>query len=368
MFKFSDFDFHPQTFEAVLQGLSAIDIPRLNILTIEEANRFLSAYGYNWENEKDKDQLWSIHRQAVILLREVLLRGEEKVPDILSDPNQLQHVGYLLVYASTDPKANNEFQRFSCAILRIMHVLVHLKNDLSSVFLDQIQNQITKPFKDHILEVPGVQGMALGRDDDQIKLYKFEVKPVKTSTSAVIKLLANRTYLVPYVMDRVGIRYVTKGVYDAFRVVRYLVSSNLVSFPNNIPDQARNTTYPTNLFLEVMEELKKADREASGDVIEEALKSKLADSLERAEYKEKYNAFSGADYRSIKFINRRRISVTSEDGKKDSHEFSFFYPYEVQIMDHQTYLKTLSGPLAHNKYKERQIEAARKRVLGMMDV
>ncbi len=364
MFKFSDFDFHSQTFEAVLQGLSAIDIPRLNILTIEEANRFLSAYGYNWENEKDRDRLWSIHRHAVILLREILLRGEEKVPEVLSDPNQLQHLGYLLVYASTDPKINNEFQRFSCALLRIMHVLVHLKNDLSSVFLDQIHNQITKPFRDHILEVPGVQGMTLGKGDAQIKLYKFEVKPVKTSTSAVIKLLANRTYLVPYVMDRVGIRYVTKGVYDAFRVVRYLVSSNLVSFPNNIPDQARNTVYPTNLFLEVMGELKKAGREASADVVEEALKIKLVDSLERAEYKEKYNAFSGMDYRSIKFINRRRISVTSEEG----HEFSFFYPYEVQIMDHETYLKTLSGPMAHNKYKERQIEAARKRVMGIIDV
>ncbi|OQW51544.1 MAG: hypothetical protein A4S09_09950 [Proteobacteria bacterium SG_bin7] len=364
MFKSSDFDFHSQTFEAMLQGLSAIDIPRLNILNIEEAHRFLSAYGYQWENERDRDQLWSIHRQAVILLREVLLEDEEKIPDVLSDPNQLQHLGYLLVYASTDPRANNEFQRYSCALLRIMHVLVHLKNDLSSVFLDQIQSQITKPFKDHIVEVPGVQGMTLGRGNDQIKLYKFEVKPVKTSTSAVIKLLANRTYLVPYVMDRVGIRCVSKGVYDAFRVVRYLVSSNLVSFPNNLPDQARNTVYPTNLFLELMDELKKAGREFDGVIIEEALKKKLTDSLERAQYKEKYNAFSGAEYRSIKFINRRRISVTSEDG----HKFSFFYPYEVQIMDHETYLKTLSGPMAHSKYKERQIESARKRVLGIADV
>ncbi len=363
MFKGGDFEFHDQTFETVLKGQSAIDIPRLNIQSLDEANQFLAAYGYNWNNERDRDQLWSVHRQAVILLREVLLRPPEVIPEVLVDPNQLGHLGYLLVYASTEPKSDNEFQRFSCALLRIMHVLVHLKNDLSAVFIDQIQNQITKPFKDHIVEVPGVQGITLGRESarEQIKLYKFEVKPVKTSTSAVIKLLANPSYLVPYVMDRVGIRFVTKGVFDAFRVLRFLVTSNLVSFPNNIPDQARNTVYPVNLFLEVMQEVKTQKREASGDVIENALKEKLLASLERAEYKEKYNAFSGLDYRAIKFINRRRISVTDE-----AHgEFSFFYPFEVQIMDHETYLKTLSGPMAHDKYKERQIEAARKRVLGI---
>lgn len=363
MFKGGDFTFHKQTVETVLHGQSAIDIPRLNILNLEAANKFLSAYGYDWEDTKDRDQLWSIHRQAVILLREVLLREAEAIPEVLSDPNQLGHIGYLMVYASTEPKGDNEFQRYSCALLRIMHVLVHLKNDLSAVFIDQIQNQITKPFKDHIVEVPGVQGITLGRQvgGEQIKLYKFEVKPVKTSTSAVIKLLANPTYLVPYVMDRVGIRFVTKGIFDAFRVLRYLVGSNLVSFPNNIPDQARNTAYPTNLFLEVMDEIQSANREVSGDLIEEALRKKLSASLERAEYKEKYNAFSGLDYRSIKFINRRRISVTNDGG----NEFSFFYPFEVQIMDHETYLKTLSGPMAHDKYKERQVEAARKRVLGV---
>jgi uncharacterized protein (TIGR04562 family) len=360
MFKGGDFDFHSTTLETVLQGLSSIDIPRLNVQTIDEANRFISAYGYNWENEKDRDLLWGIHRQAVILLREVLLKPGEKIPDVILDPNQLGHLGYLLVYASTEPKGSNEFQRWSCALLRIMHVLVHLKNDLSAVFIDQIQAQITKPYKDHVVETPGVQGVTLGRGADQIKLYKFDVKPVKTSTSAVIKLLANRSYLVPFVMDRVGIRFVTKGVFDSFRVLRYLVSTNLLSFPNNIPDQARNTIYPTNLFLEVMNEIKSEKLEVSAEHIEEALRKKLVESLERAEYKEKYNAFSGLDYRSIKFINRRRISV--------GEDFSFFYPFEVQIMDHETYLKTLSGPMAHDKYKQRQIEAARKRVLGMMDV
>ncbi len=355
-------DFHWQTFDCVVGGKSVIDIPRLNIKNIEEANLFLKSYGYDWDSEKDREQLWSFHRQAVTLLRDVLLKSnEEKIPEVITDPNQLGHVGFLLVYASTEPEMKNHFQRWSCALLRIMHVLVHLRNDISAGFIDEIQTQVLKPFKSALIEVPGVSGVAFGRPAQPIKLHRFDVKPIKTSTSSVIKLLANPHYVVPYVMDRIGIRFVTKGVFDSFQILRFLLDEKIISYPNNIPDQARNTLYPTNLFFELMAEIKKEHREYDMEKLEALLTQKLAQSMDRAEYREKYNAFSSSDYRAIKFINRRRINIQ----QKNNEVISFYYPFEVQIMDHTTYLKTLSGPTAHNKYKERQIQAARKRVLGL---
>lgn len=352
-----DFIFNERTLNSILLGRSAIDLKKLNIMSLEEAVGFIRVYGYDWDDAKDKDQLWAFHRQAVTLINETLAKKGNTVPEVLADPNRLGHVGYLLVYASTEPSNENEFQKWSCALLRVMHVLAHLRNDLSSAFVEQIHNQITRPFKNMIVEIPGVQGVTLGRseDKDQIKLYRFDIKPIKTSTSSVVKLLAKSEYVVPFVMDRIGLRFVTRGVFDSFRVLRFLVEKNLISFPNNIPDQAKNTLYPGNLFFEFMYNLIETKREVESDSLEAMLQEKLKESLMRAEYKEKYNEFSGEDYRAIKFINRRRITVEN---------FSFFYPYEIQIMDQETFHKTLSGPTAHDKYKERQIQAARQRVFG----
>ncbi|MEQ1875844.1 MAG: TIGR04552 family protein, partial [Bdellovibrionia bacterium] len=65
-------------------------------------------------------------------------------------------------------------------------------------------------------------------------------------------------------------------------------------------------------------------------------------------------------YRAIKFIARRLIEIEKPE------KFHFFFPYEVQIVDYDTYLKNLSGPEAHEQYKKRQREAARRRVLGFL--
>ncbi|MDZ4660798.1 MAG: TIGR04552 family protein [Pseudomonadota bacterium] len=361
----SKYDFPRQAFDVVLGGISAIDIPRLNIHTLEEANEFIRTYGYNWDEDKDREQIWSFHRQAVTMLKDVFKVNAKDLPEVLLDPNRLGHIGYLLIYSSTMSEGDNVFQKWSCAILRIMHVLVHLKNDLSSHFIEQMQLQILRPFKERLVEISGVGGVTLGReaDKDQIKLVRFDVKPLKTSTSAVVKLLAKREYVAPFIMDRVGIRFVTKGIFDSFRVVRFLIEEHLVSFPNNVITEARNTVYPVNLFFEYLDEVKKSGRDLNSDSVDKDLHEKLENEMTRAEYKERENIFSGENYRAIKFINRRRITIENILEKAQRH-LSFYYPYEVQIMSQETYLQTLSGPSAHDKYKERQIAAARSRVLG----
>ena len=82
-------------------------------------------------------------------------------------------------------------------------------------------------------------------------------------------------------------------------------------------------------------------------------------SLIKVNYLLYLNQYSGSDYRFIKFISRQLIKVNGENGRGG---FSFFYPFEVQILDQEGYLKTLSGPSEHAAYKERQMIAARKRL------
>jgi uncharacterized protein (TIGR04562 family) len=44
--------------------------------------------------------------------------------------------------------------------------------------------------------------------------------------------------------------------------------------------------------------------------------------------------------------------------------YRFFFPYEIQIVDLETHRNNMEGQASHDTYKLRQLQAARKRVLG----
>jgi uncharacterized protein (TIGR04562 family) len=139
-----------------------------------------------------------------------------------------------------------------------------------------------------------------------------------------------------------------------------------MSYPHIIPDQSNNTLYPTNLFTEVMNEITSREikgEDVSGEAIQELLKERLESEKTRAEYREKSNEFSGPDYRFIKFINRKLITVAVGPGETQ-RAFRFFYPFEIQVMDYETYVRNLTGPMAHDEYKNRQRKKARGRVFN----
>ncbi len=337
-----------------------MDIPRLDVQDITQAQEFIKTYGYDLSRPDDVHEVWEMHRKAISFIKDRILDIGEEIPDLLSNKEKLGDPAHLLVYASTRDHKDNKIQGWSCAILRVMHVIAHLEDDLFKIFQDQIQKEIFGPIQAHLRTDPA-SGVSLGLKDDreQIRLMRFDMKPSKSLSSAVVKLLTKKEVTALSIYDKVGVRFVTKSVFDCFRVVRFLVNEHLISFPNIMPDQARNTLYPVNIFLEAMTELKKTNPMASSEDIEAFMSQKLFEGIDRAEYKERKNDYSGENYRNMKFIARKLTTVESGGNK-----FRFFYPYEIQIMDYDTYLKNISGPEAHEKYKTRQREAARRRVLG----
>ena len=306
------FDFQKQIFDCVVGGVSTLDTQRLNISTEEQARSFVSAYGYELTNDSDRDQLWATHRRAVSMIQEHLLEAGETMPSELTDPQKLQSIERLLMIASYRDEAKNDatardLQRWACSILRVMHVYVHLRNDLFSAFSDEIQNQFLKPIQDSIVNDPTIGSITLGKSSakNPLRLHKFEVKPFKTTSSSVIKLLARPERVALTLLDKLGVRFVTKSVYDSFRVIRFLNENHIISYPHNIPDQSVNTLYPINIFLEAMKELEaKYGSEAPDSAeVEGYLQKRLERAKERAEYVEKSNEFSGKEYRFLKFIN-----------------------------------------------------------------
>lgn len=362
---FQRFQFDSDVLNTLAGGHSAIDIPKLNIRSPEAAKAFLQSYGFNADNEKDNEKLWYFHRRALVLLTERLGFAENEIPEKLRERRHLQNITQLLLYASSRRTEEQELQRWSCALIRCMHVYVHSENDLFSSFSEAIQNQILESFQKSIFHDGNAHRTFLKSTQNpqsSIELSGFEVKPFKTSASTVIKLLAKPDALALKVFDKVGVRFITKSFFDSFQVLRFLVEENLISFPHLMPDQSSNNLYPVDLFLEVCQNLEDEEKFKKTSLKDEELSRKFQEKLEQAGQSSKFfrktNEQSSGDFRFIKFITRKLIHIAHE-GKEN---FSFFYPFEVQIMDEKAYQEMMSGPTEHKAYKERQRLAARKRL------
>jgi len=357
------FEFDSATLHSVVGGRSAVDIPTLHFKTLDEADSFMKGYGFDSQKPDDMERLWYFHRRALVLMQEKLGFSLDEIPEELRDRKLLEDPRKLLLYAS---QSENKAQgRWACALLRCIHVFVHTENDLFSSFSEDIQKQILSPFQNCIYH-DGTSGTTyLKRPEESltqlepIALLGFESKPFKTSTSTVIKLLAKPNALAMSVFDKLGVRFVTRSMFDTFQVVRFLVGENLISFPHIMPDQSTNNLFPVDLFLKAALELKPRAGQLTEGEIASFFTQYLETHKEGLEYLRKENAFSGADYRFIKFISRKLIRV-QVPGQKEA--FSFFYPFEVQIVDQESHAKVLSGPSEHQAYKERQRQAARKRL------
>lgn len=365
-----DFSFQTPVFNCVVGGVSVLDIPRLNVSDKDQARQFVLAYGYDLNAFSDREQLWASYQRAISMIQDHLLESNEKIPAEIATQEALGDLGQLLIFASEKSLESRELRKWACAILRVMHVYVHLKNDLFSAFNDEIQGQILNPIQESIESVN--DKIILGRSHrfGDVELSKFNIKPFKTTSSSVIKLLARPERVALTLLDKLGVRFVTSNVFDSFRVIRFLVEHHIISFAHIIPDQSNNTLYPLNTFLEVMKEVEaenkiisNADWPGREAELEERLSESLKKSKDQAQYLEKENQFSGDGYKFIKFINRKLITVNVGIGQ-NARPFRFFYPYEIQIMDHATFLKNQSGPMAHDEYKSRQRIKARERVFG----
>lgn len=352
------FDFDENILASIVGGRSALDLPQLRFKTTDECRDFIKGYGVDLSEDAQVEKLWYYHRRALVLLTEKLGFSQDEIPGVLKDRKQLQDITQLLLFASSSRPQEKDLQRWSCALLRAMHVFVHAENDLFSSFSEEIQKQILSPFQ-HCLVTDGSSGTTFLRstkdEGEGIALQGFEIKPFKTSSSTVIKLLAKPDAFAMSVFDKLGVRFITKTIFDTFRVIRFLTEENLISFPHIMADQSSNNLYPADLFVQVCRDLVKMGKDLPEAEIQRIFQKAYADNKDQYNLVRKDNHFSGDDYRFIKFISRRMVRVPGG--------LVFFYPYEVQLMDAETHHQIMSGPSRHQAYKDRQKLAARARVL-----
>lgn len=359
-----NYRFRRHNLETLLGGVSSLDLSFMSIDSTEDAHDFLMSYGFDWSDESDRKRLFGFYQKALVFLKTSILEPDEQIPASLSDLNEMKDLRQLLVNVNQKANVPTDVRLWSCALLKVLHVIIHFSHDMYSIFPEAIQEQILAPINS-VLQQDPVAGSTILQVDSQtemIKLYKYEQKPVKDFRSSIIKLLAKRKLFALNIYDNIGVRFVTKNIFDSFRVCRFLTQNGILNSMHSITDQSANTIYPTNLFLEVMDNLRTKGEALDPNEITAILEKKLEENQDRAEYLKKDNSFSGEGYQFIKFISRRFIKV-----EINGEPHRFFYPFEVQIVTQDDYLKSFSGDQAHDTYKDRQRQAARKRLLSVAD-
>lgn len=394
--------------DVIIGGRSAIDTPyAFPITSLEEAEKFLDSYGYSVSNPIEGAELIGNYQEAVSFIRKNFLQPDNPEGLKLEFPRkilELTDVRELLLMANQrHPGQSHDSQGaglrdWACAILKVMHTIAHIDKDLRASYFTEVQKQIFDRFYREVHR--DEQGsLFLGdsnSDPDRVDLVAFETKPKKARESIILKLLHKPENVAEELFDRVGIRFVTPTRAGCLRVVRYLKDHHIVIPPNIKPSRSRNTLVDVEGTRQRWKEaVANAERENwSREKLEAALDAAVefqrGDSSESA--LAEANPHSGDSYRALQFTGRQLIKLQNPlfqdireiralakeldqagalartinriDMKFVQKEIRFFYPFEVQVLDQESFIQNEQGRAAHGAYKRAQLQTALKRVMG----
>jgi len=389
----ANFEFPWPILKVVLDGKSILDVPRLQIKTMEEATNFVQAYGFDSNDPTDMESIWGFYEEAVVFIEKSLGDPQfPKVPEHLRSRKTLNDVRRLLIMASEETRS--EDQMWACALLRIMHVLIHLAHDPRLKFFDQVQNQVLGRLDQHLYVDSSDGATYLGAKEEGkgIKLLFFKKKDRKDREREITKLLHKADNLVEEIYDRIGFRLVTETKYDAICAVRLLLAKNIISLPNVRPGRSRNRLIEIQRLQSELDRIQ-AQLKKTPDVSPEDYQKMLRRLERRISYRRLgrslINPHSSEFFRAIQFTCRELVKVRNPTyqvylnlqkqlsnihGGTQALLESFpvppkpneyvFFPYEIQIMDVKAYADSIFGKSNHEEYRRKQLETARNRVFG----
>lgn len=390
-----NFEFPWPSVKVVLEGKSILDVPRLELKTMEEATTFIQAYGFNPNDPEDLDTIWNFFDEAVVFVERVLQDPlHPKIPEHLRSRSAITDIRRLLLIASD--KTGNPDQVYSCALLRVMHVFIHLEYDPRLKFFHQMQTQVLGRLDRYLYTDLTSGATYLGKKEEGqgIKLLFFKKKERKDRDREVIKLLHKADSVVEEIYDRVGVRLVTETKLEALKAVRLLLEKNIISLPNIRPGRSRNRLLDLKRAMFEMDRIvahMQKTKEPAPYVdkmirrLERRISTRrLGRSLINPHTSEYYKAIQFTARELVKVRNPLHQAYTTLQTQLQSvpggmqilnetfsnvptpYEYGFF-PYEIQIMDVKAYADSIFGKSNHEEYRRKQLEAARCRVFGRPD-
>ena len=374
------FPMPPEVIQVILGGGSSIDLDSLRIHSPGEALNFALNYGYDMGIPVQRAAVMRVYEDAVDFLEGVVLDGTDlHVPLEVRD---LQDPLDLLTWASDRPR--NIRGRWSCAILRVMHTLFHVDHNINLRFLPEIQRQVFDRYDQYLV---CEEDRWFLRGAYEVPLVAVERKENKDRVSMLLKMLHKAENVAETIYDQIGIRFVAEDQLGVLMVIRFLLDHHVLMPTHIKPSRSRNLMIDMEALAAWSESMPPFFRiQDLGPEERQALSQTLAIKTPGKDQ----NPFSSKDYSAIQFTARTLVRLPSPATKaletlqtrlqtmgdtelsdlvripellQEQEEFTFFFAHEVQVMEQSGFQSSRSGPASHSEYKQRQRDAARRRVL-----
>ncbi len=381
-----------ETLSAIVQGESVVDLSTMPIRSANEAYRFVQGYGYELHTPNDAQEVQQLLQQVFHFMETCLLRpreGEEAFAQLgLSIPEGLKarcDVIELLLLASQPTKTTTSL--WACALLKVLHTLVHIENAPKIQYAHLAQEQICRHFKAFLYTDKHTGALMLGKPNGtsqkQLKLVAVDVKAMKSKDSLLIKLLSKKTNMMDEIDDLIGFRIVTETPADVLLALDILQENQQMVFTNINSNRSRNSlialedfkqvwelsAHPTDItnllatHIQTWDELVAnlqhlGSRENSTPTATiQPVQGATAGNFQH------HNPHSDANYRSLHVTCRHLLRLRRAGSVRDER---VFFPYELQFSDKENYFRNQQGDTAHTQYKFRQLQRSRRRVLGAL--
>jgi len=357
---------------AIAAGESAIDLQTLALRNLRDAHQFAREYGFDVDQPHAIERIRRAHAEAVQFITTTFLDDRrELIPPEIAQPDDVLE---LLVHASRHASQHELRRHWSCAVLKVMHGIFYIDNNLKLRHFPAIRRQVFASL-DGILVSDGDRHY-LTDGELCLPLLQYERKSNKGRRSILLKLLQKAEYVAADIYDHLGIRMVFDTRFECLLALQILQRAHLVSATNLESQRTRNTLFDLGaakqVFAKYRELLGRADSYPS-ELLRQIDSEMLALA---APCSETVNPHSASSYQSLQITVRKMIHLgagsdiddgaraTTAPGDMAPPDASFFFNYEIQLLDRASLEQTLSGPASHGAYKQRQVATARRRVLG----
>lgn len=365
---------------AITEGVSAIDLGSLALRHVDDARQFAREYGYDLDQPAVRAYVRRIHDEAVCFIRETFLSPVQQAcfpPEVAAAPDPLQ----LLLMASQSSQREQPTRLWACAVLKVMHGLFYIDNNLKLRHFATIRGQVFEAL-DTVLRADDDGRQWLCDGQVCLPLVHLERKRNKSRHSILLKLLQKPEYVAADIHDHLGLRIALATRMECLLALDLLRRSHVISLTNLEVSRTRNTLVDLALAKQVFNRYRVlVDR---SDGYPEALLARMDAELAALEAARQtatgapaHNPHSAASFRSLQLTMRKMIhlpgsalaaSEPAEGGESGVApgvpDVSFFFTFEIQLLDAAGLALSQEGEAGHEAYKRRQVSTARRRVLG----
>jgi uncharacterized protein (TIGR04562 family) len=381
--------------DVLIGGKSSIDLQELKVRSWQDATEFLRYYGYDPDVPADAQKIHMVICEAWNFIEQYLMpfewsRGKQP-------PSQLlyTHDARDIILAASDLRPEvATTQAWACAVLRVMHTIAHIDGVTKYADIEAARTQVMNRFLKFVFRDQDGK-LRFGDRQTSVILDRIEWKLRKSRESIILKLLHKKANVAETIYDLLGIRIITKRLADVMVVVKFLRDFHIVTFPNCNPSRARNSLidvesfkHNVDMLREMLEDGRIKPQEFSN--ILQGLTKPLAAAQSAA------NPHTAKGYRAVqltcrqlirypnpamrwqeklqRYLQEKTISEQAQQvcteilqlaaSESQEEQLEGFFPFELQVMDEASAAQNSIGEASHDRYKQSQVKAARRRVLN----